>query len=56
MLLHLRIPQGVGRQQTARLGLAEPGRERGINATDRVTHAGQFLLNRAALKHRSIDS
>jgi hypothetical protein len=49
MLLHLRIIQSVGRQQTARPGLAGPGRERGINAADRVTHAGQFLLNRAAL-------
>jgi hypothetical protein len=44
MLLHLRKLQGVGRQRAARLGLAGPGRERGINAVDRVTHAGQFSL------------
>jgi hypothetical protein len=42
MLLHLRILQGVGRQQAARLGPAGPGRERGINTADRVTHAGHF--------------
>jgi hypothetical protein len=44
MLLHLRILQGVGRQQAARLGLAAPACERGINTADRVTHAGQFSL------------
>jgi hypothetical protein len=41
MLLHLRILQGVRRQQAARLGQAGPGRERGTNTADRVTHAGQ---------------
>jgi len=44
MLLHLRILRGVGRQRAACVGLAGPGRERGINAVDRVTHAGQFSL------------
>jgi hypothetical protein len=44
MLLHLRILQGVGRQQAARLGLAAPVRDRGINTADRGTPAGQFSL------------
>jgi hypothetical protein len=42
ILLHLQILEGVGRRQAARLGLAGPGRERGINTADRVTHAPQF--------------